>query len=424
MKNPLDTLFGRLVLMTVGLLLLVHLTLMMMVDRDRAGLDALHMSHLVMAAQKVRERDPDLASDVARTMGISFVDADRLSATGCPSPCTDTNGPVETRLRHLLPAGSHVVVAENGTIWVRVSGAMYGIVIQSAMVPLSRLAIVSALMLMFAVVLAVVFAWHMQRPIRALANAAQGYRIDRVFRQVRMRGPRELRELIGDFNDMVSELAEADHERAVMLASIAHDLRTPVTRMLVRADLLADRKDRAGFLRDTESMSRIIAQFLDFARERGDASADVGVDAHCRQNYTDAFSHGEDEADVLVRLDLRAGPGFTLPAVDIDRIMANLVENAMTYGEPPIEVSTSSLKGCYRLVVRDHGPGVPEAEFDHVLRPFVRLDTARGGHAHCGLGLAIVRRLVRHHGGALKISNAPDGGFVTTMTFPDRRHTH
>ncbi|TKC88324.1 HAMP domain-containing protein [Trinickia terrae] len=423
MKNPLDTLFGRFMLMTVGLLLLVQLTLLMMVDRDRAGLDALHISRAVMAAQKVRDRTPDLASDVAGTLGISFVDAHGMAAAGCPSSCADTGGPIENGLRELLPAGSHVAIAESGTIWVRVPGSAYGIVIPYAVVPLGRLIIASALMLTFAVVIAIVFAWRMQRPIREMAKAAQEYRIDRIFQQVQMSGPRELRGLIGDFNDMVSELAEADRERAVMLASIAHDLRTPVTRMLVRADLLADQKDRAGFLRDTESMSRIITQFLDFAHERGDTSADVSVDAHCRRNYTDTFSSGEDEADALVKLDLRAGPGFMLPAVDIDRIMTNLVENAMTYGQPPIEVSTSLHKGHYFLVVRDHGPGVPEAELDRVLRPFVRLDTARGGNAHCGLGLAIVRRLVRHHGGTLVISNAPDGGFVTTMKFAGRRHT-
>jgi two-component system osmolarity sensor histidine kinase EnvZ len=112
-----------------------------------------------------------------------------------------------------------------------------------------------------------------------------------------------------------------------------------------------------------------------------------------------------------------------LPTVDIDRILSNLVENALTYGEPPVEIATRAHGEHYELVVRDHGAGVSEPDLDRVLRPFVRLDPARGGTSHSGLGLAIVHRLVRHHGGTLQISNAADGGLVIAMRFPKRSVT-
>lgn len=167
-------------------------------------------------------------------------------------------------------------------------------------------------------------------------------------------------------------------------------------------------------------MSRVITQFLDFARESPESSPQTSVDAHCRRDYTDALAPGgAADTDALVTLDLRAGPDFTLPIVDIDRILSNLVENALTYGEPPVEIATRAHDGHYELVVRDHGPGVSEPDLDRVLRPFVRLDPARGGTAHSGLGLAIVRRLVRHHGGTLQIANAADGGLVIAMRFPN-----
>lgn len=88
-----------------------------------------------------------------------------------------------------------------------------------------------------------------------------------------------------------------------------------------------------------------------------------------------------------------------------------------------MQISTRAYADHYELVVRDHGAGVPEPDLDCVLRPFVRLDAARGGTAHSGLGLTIVRRLVRHHDGTLQISSASDGGLVIAMTFPGRSRT-
>jgi two-component system osmolarity sensor histidine kinase EnvZ len=164
-------------------------------------------------------------------------------------------------------------------------------------------------------------------------------------------------------------------------------------------------------------MSRIVTQFLDFARESVTHSDVVGVDEHCQRDFG-----AQTDEDALIRLDLRAGEGFRLPAVDLDRILSNLIENALTYGEPPVEVSSALVDGRYVLQVRDHGAGVPEEDLHRVQRPFVRLDAARSGEAHCGLGLAIVRRLVRHHGGAMEVSNAAQGGLVVTMSFPYPRN--
>ncbi|WP_199542057.1 ATP-binding protein [Paraburkholderia kururiensis] len=420
MKNPFDSMFGRLAITTVGLLVLVHLTSLLLIDRTRASLAAFHISRVVEAAASMGGQESGERS-VANILGISFVDLKKLPAAEAQRFRVDTIGPIERQLRHVLPPGTHVAMDNDGTLRVLPAGSTRGIVLPQADVPLYRFTGALALTLAFAVVVAVVLAWRFNGTVRDLAAAAREHRMGVHASLVRKRGPREVRELIDDFNDMTRELAEAERERAVMLASIAHDLRTPITRMQVRADLLTDRADRDGFLRDTESMSRVITQFLDFARESPEGSPQISVDTHCRRDYTDALSPGgEPDADALVTLDLHAGPDFMLPTVDIDRILSNLVENALTYGEPPVEISTRAHEDHYELVVRDHGPGVPELDLDRVLRPFVRLDPARGGTAHSGLGLAIVRRLVRHHGGTLQVSNASDGGLVITMTFPSR----
>lgn len=421
MKLPLDSLFGRLALTTVALIVLVQATMVLLVDRSRASLNTLHVSRAVRAAMVVRDRDPALAADMAKAMGISFVEADHLIASGCPEPCSDTNGPLESHLRPLLPPGTHVVLDSSRTLWVHTDGHTYALRIPHALLPLSRFLGATAITLVMAVAAAVLLTWQMHRPIRDLAEAARAYRRGGGLRQVAASGPSELRELIGDFNDMLGELAELERERTEMLASIAHDLRTPLTRIQVRTDLLDSKRDRIALLRDTESMGRIISQFLCFAGMTAGSADETGVDLHCHLNYTNVLGGGEDAAGALVTLDLQAGPAFTLPSVDIDRILSNLIENAMTYGEPPVEIATTLHHGHYVLTVRDHGKGVPGAHLDRVQRPFVRLDTARGGHAHCGLGLAIVKRLVRHNGGSLAVSNAVTGGFVVTMRFPARQ---
>lgn len=419
MRNPFDTLFGRLSLMIVGLILIVHFAALMLIDKDRARIDAARsMKNLVLAAT-LHERDPQLAAEVARTLGIRYVSAANAVAEGCPPPCADTYGPLEQNLRPKLAPGSHVVVEPDSTnVWVRVRDAPYWIQIPGFMPPISRFRDLSVLSLTFAVITAVIFAWQVQRPVRSLARAAREYRIGRSVHRVKEGGPRELRELVSDFNDMVSELGEAERELAIMLAGIAHDLRSPITRMQLRADLLSAPADRAAFLRETESMSRIVTQFLDFARENVSESTLVSVDEQCRKDY--GAQSGE---DALVTMDLGAGDGFMLPAADLDRILSNLIENALTYGEPPVEVSTAIADGHYVLRVRDHGAGVPDADLHRVQRPFVRLDAARSGEAHCGLGLAIVRRLVRQHEGTMNVANAAQGGLEVTMTFPYPRKT-
>lgn len=414
MKNPFNTLFGRLALMTVGLIVLVHLTLLFLVDRERGHLEASHLEQAVTLAVQAEQDGEPAASHVAQTLGLSYVPASNAIEEGCPAPCTNTFGPLDQDLRDRLPPGSQIIFDyDNGTVWVRYANNPDWLKLQHAVLPGRRFLSASALMLALAVIIALLGAWYLQRPLHRLALAAREFRVGHRVPMVRPGGPREVKELIGDFNQMVHNLTQAEQERAVMLAGVAHDLRAPITRMQVRADLLPDETNRGGFLRDAESLSRIVTQFLDFARETADTSPRAGVDAHCRRHYGDSLAD-----DALVRVDLQAGDGFSLPLVDLDRILANLIENALTYGEPPVEISTFRRNDQYTLSVRDHGGGIPAAQLERALQPFVRLDVARGGDAHCGLGLAIVRRLVRYNGGTFNAENAPDGGFVVSLTFP------
>jgi two-component system, OmpR family, osmolarity sensor histidine kinase EnvZ len=413
LKNPFNTLLGRLVTLTVSLIVAIHVTSLLLVEKERGLIDAAHTYSDLRVAVEAKRNSPATANRVAATLGMQFVPLADAIREGCPAPCTGTHGPLEDDLLRNMPAASTVIFdGATGSLWARYGNEPYWISMRHSSVPAPRFIGSSLVMLALAIVVALLAAWQFQRPLHRLARAAREFRVSQRAAPVPEKGPAELRALIGDFNQMMSELAHSEQERAVMLAGVAHDLRAPITRMQVRADMLPDAATRMGFLQDAASLSRIVTQFLDYARDTAAQSPRASVDAHCRRHYGESIDDNS-----LVKLDLRAGEGFRLPLVDLDRILSNLIENAMSYGEPPVEISTEGRHGLYTLCVRDHGAGIPPGQLERAPEPFVRLDAARGGDAHCGLGLAIVRRLTRYNGGHFECNNAPDGGFRVTLTF-------
>ncbi|PZR47912.1 ATP-binding protein [Paraburkholderia fungorum] len=417
MKNPFNTIFGRAALMTTGLLVLAYIASLFVLGREVNEMHAEHESRGVQMVEEARRDGIDAARHIASALGATYLDARDAKTDGGPPSRRDTHGLYENALRDNLPAGSQVVLAgDTGTLWVRYAGDENWIRIPDAALTQGRLHSALGLMLALAIIVAFLGAWHAQRPLRRLASAAREFRIGVSTPVVRVSGPREVAELITRFNEMIREISEYEQERAMMLAGVAHDLRTPLTRMQVRADLMPDGAERIGFLGDVESLGRIVKQFLDFVRDRADGSPLVSVDAFCQSQYG-SVPHDEVSEDSLVKLDLLAGGQFRLPLVDLDRILANLLENAMTYGEPPVEIATGMQHGKWTMTLRDHGPGIPDDQIDHALQPFVRLDAARGGDAHCGLGLVIVRRLARRNGGTLSVANAVGGGLLVSLVF-------
>lgn len=281
--------------------------------------------------------------------------------------------------------------------------------------------------LSLAIVFAIAAAWQLQKPLAELARAAINFRPNRPPFKVRERGPREVKRVIHHFNETVKELYENEQDREVMLAGVAHDLRSPITRVRARAEVIADERLANGFIRDADSLSQIVDRFLDFSKLSVDESPPISVEAFCSAQWGSPESHLERPAEIL--LQFKAGDAFKLPVTDIERIVSNLIENAIAYGAGPIEIRTGRalddrpqrLDGpqpCWELTVRDHGRGIPAAKLEQATRPFVRLDASRGGDAHCGLGLAIVNKLVQRHDGTLKLSNAPTGGLQVVMRFP------
>lgn len=240
------------------------------------------------------------------------------------------------------------------------------------------------------------------------------------------KGPQEIIEANRSFNQMIDDLQQLEKDRAVILAGISHDLRTPLARMQLELEMANLSRDaREGMQSDIAQMDAIIGQFLDFARPT-EAATFVPVD------LSDLL---EDCAHAAARLaDVRTTtaiePGIHVPAnaTDLRRVINNVIENARRYGKTPGADVTEIDIACHvkmtghgrRAVVEigDHGVGVPNDQIQLLLRPFTRLDTARGQANGAGLGLAIVERVITRHNAELQVRNRDGGGLVLQFSFP------
>jgi len=257
-------------------------------------------------------------------------------------------------------------------------------------------------------------------PLRRLTKAtrafAQGMRPD----PLPEKGPNEILEANRSFNQMVLQLQQVESDRAVILAGISHDLRTPLARMQLEVEMahLSD-EAREGIQSDIGQMDAIIGQFLDYARPT-EASSFISVDIS--ELLADVAHDAARIPDMRVKTDIAPGVHAMGNATDLKRVINNLVENARRYGKTPDQDITEIDIGCSikgagaasRVVieVQDHGAGVPDDQIGQLLKPFTRLDTARGQANGAGLGLAIVDRVLQRHGAELRVRNRDGGGLA------------
>ena len=242
------------------------------------------------------------------------------------------------------------------------------------------------------------------------------------------RGPTEVREANLSFNHMVDDLDRVESDRAVVLAGISHDLRTPLARMQLELEMAKlPEAAHQGMQSDLEQMDAIIGQFLDYARPT-DSTQFVQVDLSSLMQQTaqeiSRLQNVHVHAEIDDHVSIMANP------VDITRIVNNLVENARRYGrrkgDERVDIDLSCRLDGDRVLleIADHGDGVPEEEIDRLLRPFTRMDQARGQANGAGLGLAIVDRIVRRHGGKLQLSNRKGSGLLIRISFANAKKRH
>lgn len=226
-------------------------------------------------------------------------------------------------------------------------------------------------------------------------------------------GPTEIREANRSFNQMIDDLERVESDRAVILAGISHDLRTPLARMQLEVELAHLSDDaREGMQSDLAQMDAIIGQFLEYAKPANQAnlaSVDLSALLH------DCTHEAERMSDVRMTSDIETDIHVFANETEIKRIVSNLIQNARRYGktegtdEADIHIACAKRDGHAIFSVSDQGQGVPEEEIERMLRPFTRIDAARSQANGAGLGLAIVDRIVERHRGKLLIRNGAKG---------------
>jgi two-component system osmolarity sensor histidine kinase EnvZ len=240
------------------------------------------------------------------------------------------------------------------------------------------------------------------------------------------KGSKEIIEANRSFNQMVEDLAQVEKDRAVILAGISHDLRTPLARMQLELEMANLSTDaREGMQSDIAQMDAIIGQFLDYAKPTEAASFVPVAISHL---LADCAQHATRLPGMRVTTDLDDDVEVFGNETDLRRVINNVIENARRYARTPGQDYTELDFACHvrstpagrRAVVEitDHGPGVPADQINQLLKPFTRLDTARGQANGAGLGLAIVERVVSRHNAELTVRNREGGGLLVQLALP------
>jgi two-component system osmolarity sensor histidine kinase EnvZ len=415
-----NTLFARTVLLSVAMLLAVHIGYRLIesvsLTADEFPPSALP-SRAAFAANATRDDATPDADDDTKGIGPALSIRPHL---------VDFGTPVAPSLRTAvwLPAAS-LSVPMNALVFAeRTSPDSW----DDTSVPFADDTRLAPLILSLpAALIALCAYWfcQMRRHLRELEQMARNADSGGTALRVSDRGPGDVRRVARALNDLMGRHSQALDEQSTALAAFSRQIDARVARLRARALNVAQWHKRVGFIEDIDLFSNVARQFVDVVGRSETHAAPVCVDAWLH----DRFVHGAALDDAKIVLRLNAGADFTLPRNALERLVGNLVGNALAHGAPPVEICTTRGVRTWMLSVRDHGNGISERDLDAAMQPFMRLasDETRsesrreaGEHwgEHWGLGLSIVSRLTQHCGAKLKLGNHPDGGLWVRVIVP------
>lgn len=269
------------------------------------------------------------------------------------------------------------------------------------------------------VVGSVAISWYaarrLSRPIELMEDAASRIGTDATLPPVPETGPAEVRATARALNQLSARLAHAMESRMRLVAAAGHDLRTPMTRMRLRAEFIEDDTERAKWLADLEELDQIADSAIRLVREEagGDTAEPLRLDLLLRDTCAELAEIGQE-------ITLESGEPVMVTAgpLALKRALRNLMVNAATHGGGGAIVLTKEAVVA-RITLSDEGPGIPDALIGRVFEPFFRVDPARQKAVPgAGLGLAIAREILGRFGGSLQIRNRPGGGLEQEITLP------
>ncbi len=336
---------------------------------------------------------------------------------------------IETRLKALLGDKTKLALKVNGEVgtWVsfEIDSDAYWLHLnrnrlrRHAAPPFFTITVIA---LALSLVATIALGRLINQPLRNLANAINSMGSGLAPPKLKEQGPTEIALLNARFNRMAADLDALEDDRRIALAGISHDIRSPLARLRMEIELSQISDDeKLSMANEIQQVDRIVGQFVDFARSPGDSEPeeiDVSEEISiCTSRYRTQVERGE----LLLKVDIQAIKPWRGKAIDLQRVVSNLLDNALRYGKSEdgvcrinlfatVEESGVAKIRRLKLSVSDVGKGVSKSDLNRLTRPFARVDEARDSSGGSGLGLAIVERTARRYDGTCKLSlNKPTG---------------
>lgn len=383
--------------------------------------------HLVISRHLIEDRRPDARPAMARELTTDRYGVDwRSERRPAPPIAPPLDGMreqildwepslkgTELQVRLISPGRSSMVAGsfqlrDGSYLYFRTFEPMHGLNFSTerallALIPAAALILLGSLLIS-----------RILQPLRTLASAADRFGSG-VEEHLPEQGPADVARVIAAFNRMQARIHALIADRTQALAAVGHDFRTPLARLRLRTEQIAEPEAREAIDADLAEMEAMVSSLLAYLGGEEDPEDPVRTDIAvlCATVVDDASDRGLD-ASYLGPLHLEA----RVRPVAMKRALANLVDNALQYGSRAV-VTLANLGDRLQITIEDNGPGLPEDMMTRVLEPFVRLDTARPRDTvGFGLGLAIVSRFVEREGGTFRLRNRDEGGLCAEITLP------
>ncbi len=367
---------------------------------------------------QANESDQILGTEFTDAMNARLGSAYRITASpNIPPQCAARHEPIAPRLgpppRHSACETIHVILHDGSRIRITVLSPRNG------MPPQHFDPLTIALFLLSIGVLAFVVARMTMHPLKQMAQAARDLGNDIHRPPLMEKGASEIRQASAAFNAMQARIRQYIQQRTQMLAAITHDLQTPLTRLRLRLEKVADPELQEKLIGDLSAMQNMVREGLDLARSMDSAEPmqPLNLDSLLDSVCTDAADAGQD-----VTLSGETEMSVSARPTSLRRCLVNLIDNAVKYGNFARVTVERSDNNTALIRIRDNGPGIAVDELSKVFEPFYRIETSRSRDSGgTGLGLTIARNIAEQHGGNVTLANHPEGGLEVCLTLPRKQ---
>ena len=262
------------------------------------------------------------------------------------------------------------------------------------------------------ILIAMVFLKNQTRPIVNLAKAAEKFGKGESTKGFAPSGAQEIRQAGYEFDRMRKRITIHLNQRSEMLSGISHDLRTPLTRLKLQLAMLTQQDLAKKMGDDIEEMERMLNEYLEFAQYQKTEKTEMMNLNYVIKEIVKKYESKQ------INLFLEENPKIDIRPNSLKRCLINLIDNALAYGQKA-EIFTKKMMNNMVILIDDDGPGIPESEYQNVLKPFYRIDKSRGQNKlGVGLGLSIANDIIRSHGGNISLEKSPLNGLRVKVSLP------